>query len=211
VSRRRAGGAGRQAGAKERRQQAAAGGSRRQPQQATGEGKGSGGQQAAAGTAPRQAHKMCCHDAPRSRQTNQPGPLLGSGSLTYELLELEELGRLHNLGVQVGRPPQVGQLVHRGGQADGVKPGVLLRQQGEGRRGSQCQWAVVLFVGCWGEAGAGCWDEVALLTLLMACGYGCKGPCGCGRDGWGQPCGMRGDGWDQPCGSGAGRRSMLAR
>jgi hypothetical protein len=37
--------------------------------------------------------------------------------------------------VQVGRPPQVGQLVHGGGQADRVKRGMLLQAGGRaGRR-----------------------------------------------------------------------------
>ena len=63
-------------------------------------------------------------------------------ALTDQLLEAEELWGLHDLGVQVGRAPQVGQLVHRGGQAHGVKPLVLLRKQhgGEDMLGSMEDW-----------------------------------------------------------------------
>ena len=86
---------------------------------------------------------------PGSSPRMQPAPHQAGASLrplTNQLLEAEELGRLHDLGVQVGRAPQVGQLVQRGGQAPRVNPRALLRQGGMGE-----EWrggGRVLITGC---------------------------------------------------------------
>ena len=49
-------------------------------------------------------------------------------------LEEQELRRLHDGRVQVGRPPQVGQAVQRGGEADGVERSVILRSTAAAQR-----------------------------------------------------------------------------